>query len=357
MQDTDKNTKRNKVLHSIAFMLILLGAAVSMQYMARNTTWFGTVYARTIYPVLTGTIGRLSGLAPFSIVELGLYIGTIGFAVDLFLHVKSLWKPVWHLAMFTCTLLFLYTINCGVNYYRRPFSSYLELETGNATTQDLVNLCEHLTEQVNGTLKDIRSQEDGEKQLDYEETWNQIGVKSMKHLGEQYPQLKGYYPRPKPVAVSWILSVQQLSGVYAPFTIEANYNREMTDYNIPHTICHELSHLRGFMREDEANFIGYLACIQSDEPAFAYSGYLTGWVYAGNALAKVDTEAYRKLYEQLDDRAKEDLKQHNAFWNKYEGKIAEASTQVNDTYLKINDQSDGVQTYGQVVDLMLAYEK
>ena len=32
----------------------------------------------------------------------------------------------------------------------------------------------------------------------------------------------------------------------------------MPFYNIPHTICHELSHLKGYMREDEANFIGYL---------------------------------------------------------------------------------------------------
>ena len=27
---------------------------------------------------------------------------------------------------------------------------------------------------------------------------------------------------------------------------------------------------------------------------------------------------------------------------------------MNDTYLKMNDQSDGVQSYGRVVDLMLA---
>ena len=105
----------------------------------------------------------------------------------------------------------------------------------------------------------------------------------MIRLGQSYPQLDGYYPYPKPLINSRLLSVQQLCGIYSPFTIEANYNREMPYYNIPHTICHELSHLKGFMREDEANFIGYLACIGSDSPDFRYSGYLTGWVYAGNA--------------------------------------------------------------------------
>ena len=90
----------------------------------------------------------------------------------------------------------------------------------------------------------------------------------MVRLGQSYPQLEGYYPYPKPLINSRLLSVQQLCGIYSPFTIEANYNREMPYYNIPHTICHELSHLKGFMREDEANFIGYLACIGSDSPDF-----------------------------------------------------------------------------------------
>ena len=92
--------------------------------------------------------------------------------------------------------------------------------------------------------------------------------------------------------------MQQLCGVYSPFTVEANYNGDMPDYNVPHTLCHELSHLKGFMREDEANFIGYLACISSENEAFRYSGYLTGWVYAGNALARVDRKRYIELTDQ-----------------------------------------------------------
>ena len=131
----------------------------------------------------------------------------------------------------------------------------------------------------------------------------------------------------------------------------------MTDYNIPHTICHELSHLRGFMREDEANFIGYLACIGSEKEVFRYSGYLTGWVYAGNALAGQDIDSYRELYGKLLPQAAKDLRDNWEFWNRYEGKVAEVSNQVNDTYLKMNDQKEGVKTYGRMVDLMLAYHR
>ena len=174
----------------------------------------------------------------------------------------------------------------------------------------------------------------------------------MVELGEEYPELGGYYPVPKPLAVSRILSVQQLCGVYAPFTVEANFNQEMTTYNIPHTMCHELSHLRGFMQEEEANFIGYLACLKSDRRSFQYSGYLTGWVYATNALAKQDMDKYVELYRQLNEDTVRNLKENTEFWNQYDGKV---SNQMNDTYLKFNDQQDGVQSYGRMVDLMLAY--
>ncbi len=177
----------------------------------------------------------------------------------------------------------------------------------------------------------------------------------MKGLGEEFSDLSGFYPMPKPLLVSSILSVQQLCGIYSPFTVEANYNRDMPLYNIPHTICHELSHLKGFMREDEANFIGYMACIRSDDPVFNYSGYLMGWVYAGNALAAADWDAYMELRDRLPQKALTDLAYNNAFWDSYDSKVAQAATKVNDTYLKLQDQEDGVKSYGRVVDLMLAY--
>ena len=54
------------------------------------------------------------------------------------------------------------------------------------------------------------------------------------------------------------------------------------------------------MREDEANFIGILACTESDDAYFRYSGYLMAWVHAGNALAKADVESFYELHSQLD---------------------------------------------------------
>lgn len=329
---------------------VLLAITVILQAAARTQGGFATWYAHCIYPTLVGTIGRFFGIFPFSVVEIGLYLLIIACIVYAIRFFREPFRLVSRAVCLISVLLFSYTINCGINYYAAPFSQYAKLETGLYTKEELKELCTFLVEKVNETVSTDHFKE-------HREEWEKESVRSMGQAGGQFSCLGGFYPRPKEVACSYILSVQQLCGVYAPFTIEANFNGDMPDYNVPHTLCHELSHLKGFMREDEANFIGYLACVASENQAFQYSGYLTGWVYAGNALASSDMEAYIELWNLLDPQAAEDLRQNNEFWNRYEGKVAEAANQWNDVYLKINDQTDGVQSYGRMVDLMLAYYK
>mgnify|MGYP002675401265 CR=1 FL=1 len=190
-------------------------------------------------------------------------------------------------------------------------------------------------------------------------TWlwhaGRTGQRAMEKLGRRYHRLSGHYPYPKPILNTWILSVQQTTGVYSPFTVEANYNRDIAYYDIPFTICHELSHLRGYMQEEEANFIGVLATIGADDLYFNYSGYVSAWVYAGNALARIDSTAFATLYARINARTRQDMLYNNAYWKQFEGKPAEAHEQLNDAYLKMQGQATGVRSYGHVTDLMLEY--
>ncbi len=339
--------KRDK--RYLASGIVLLGFTAVLQAAARESQAFATWYAHHIYTRIVGVVARIFGVFPVSVVEIALYFLIIGAVV----YVARFWKqPIRVLArtIALCgALLFLYTTNCGINYYGTSFSEYVGLNPGQYSREELKSLCCYLVEKVNENATDESYRRDG--------TWKAEGVKTMEGLARDFPVLGGFYPQPKQVTVSWILSVQQLCGIYSPFTIEANFNGDMPNYNIPHTICHELSHLKGFMREDEANFIGYLACTESENQMFRYSGYLTGWVYAGNALAKSDMDSYIELHKRLCGQAVADLEANNAFWDRYEGKVAEVSNQMNDTYLKINSQEDGVKSYGRMVDLMLEYHK
>lgn len=363
-----KNKNKERLLLLASF--ILLSAFLLLQLAARFVPGFGEWYGTTVYPLLTGSIGWFFGLFPFSAGEMFLYLVLSFFIIYGMFHLRH-WLKILNRAFFLVSLLlFLFTINCGINYYRRPFSQFLPYQTGQYTTKDLEALLSYLTKQVNmaeaartkaarteaaRTEAPLNGEEPGTGRYTKRANIAKEGVRTMERLGAEYPVLDGFYPPPKELLFSRILSVQQLSGIYCPFTIEANYNGEMIDYNIPHTVCHELSHLRGFMLEDEANFIGFLACIGSEDPEFKYSGYVMGFLYAGNALAAEDRESYIKYWRELNENTQAELTANSLFWKHFDTKTAKVAEVINDTYLKVNSQADGVKSYGKAVDLILAW--
>ena len=120
----------------------------------------------------------------------------------------------------------------------------------------------------------------------------------------------------------------QITGIFTPYTFEANINIAAPDYNIPATMCHELAHSRGFMREDEANFIGYLACRESDSAEFQYSGTMLALVHSINRLYDADYDAFLEVNALMSEGVRLDFADNNAYWARYEGPVAEVSTAV-----------------------------
>lgn len=372
--DKNRPKKTKRRLYLLALLLDLLALAANQ--LAARSSAFANAYSHYVYRVLSLGIGSVTGLLPFSVVELLLY-ATILFV--LFDFVKQLRRAscagiarplrhfLGHLFLILSTLLVLYVFLCGINYHRTSFSQEAGLsvtldEHGTVYDEaDLIALCDYLVTEINAT----------EAQLDVpfigqttetpkaSATWlwhaGRTGQRAMEKLGQRYSRLSGHYPFPKPILNTWLLSVQQTTGVYSPFTVEANYNRDIAYYDIPFTICHELSHLRGYMQEEEANFIGVLATIGADDLYFNYSGYVSAWVYAGNALARIDSTAFATLYARINARTRQDMLYNNAYWKQFEGKPAEAHEQLNDAYLKMQGQATGVRSYGHVTDLMLEY--
>ena len=360
------------------YLLVLLLdlLALAANQLAIHSSTFADAYSHYVYRGLSLGIGSVMGLLPFSVVELLLY-ATILFV--LFDFVKQLRRAIragiarpllhflGHLFFILSSLLVLYVFLCGINYHRTSFSE----EAGLSVTidahgtvydeADLIALCDYLVTEINDTEAQLdvpcigQTSETPKPSAAWLWHAGRTGQRAMEKLGQRYHRLSGHYPYPKPILNTWILSVQQTTGVYSPFTVEANYNRDIAYYDIPFTICHELSHLRGYMQEEEANFIGVLATIGADDLYFNYSGYVSAWVYAGNALARIDSTAFATLYARINARTRQDMLYNNAYWQQFEGKPAEAHEQLNDAYLKMQGQTSGVRSYGHVTDLMLEY--
>lgn len=342
-------------------VLVLL--SLLLMSLARNIAGFADWYQLHIYQKQAEFWSGLYGILTFSAAEIYLIILILWVLIRLIKAVRIYkkeknWKSLLagELTFYWCAasvLFFLFVIHGGINYSATSFSEQHELKREGYTLEQLTEVCEQLV----GEICDLSSQVERNKNglfLELEGS-GELAAKAMEQLGETYEGLAGEYPIPKGILNSWVLSYEQLTGIYSPFTIEANYNQEMTAYNIPFTMCHELSHLKGYMREDEANFIAWLACRHADEVSFQYSGALMSWIYCGNELYKYDKETYRELRSYFPEEVNIDLQANTDFWDAHEGVLADVSETVNDTYLKVNQQEMGIQTYDRVVDLIVNY--
>ena len=377
-----KNIKfEKKVQYRLIGAFALLFISVILMLVSLKVNGFAQWYATHIYPLLVSVIGRISGFFSFSLCEIFIYILLIWLIYTLVQAIRkksSLSKKnkedvslpylnmetedskksyliswVSGVLLGAVFLIFLYVICCGINYRRTSFSEESGIIPIEYSAEELKEICVQLTGELNELSDQVLRNEEGIMVLSVDE--GEQAISAMRSLGEEYESLSGYYPRPKKLIVSELLSYQGLSGIYLPFTVEANYNGDMIPYNMPFTACHELSHLRGFMQEDETNFIAFLACIHDENIDFQYSGYMLGWTYCMNALYRMDDESWQEVRGLLDKTIEKDLLANNEFWDHYEGVVSEVSNQMNDLYLKANGESEGVQSYSRIVELIVAY--
>lgn len=367
---------------SIAFLVVLLNV------IAWNSTGFCDAYIKYVFPVWVNTYGRLTALFPFSVGEILLGLGAVIAAAAVILALaaaavwlagrlggkRKLWKGFMRFArrfylFFAWTFLavcLVMTLNCFILYHASTFSeNYFGREKEDYTLEELIAVRNLVVEECNRLALEMEREEDGT--IVYRGDIGDKAIESMQALGITYPQLDGYYPRPKPLYTSDFFCQQYMCGYYFPFSMEANYNNVMYITNLPDTMCHELAHLRGYIFEDEANFISYLACISSEDKFFQYSGYLSVVNYLDNDFYRAvgkDKDAYLSQVWLSKQVISDNMFLTQEEWDRINGKalidtetVDKVSDALVDATLKVNGVKDGMISYSRVVSLLLQYYK
>ena len=181
-------------------------------------------------------------------------------------------------------------------------------------------------------------------------------LKAYDLLESKYPFINNFKSRLKPIALSEPMTYTHISGVYSYYTGESNINTNFPDYTIPFTSAHEMAHQRGFARENEANFVAFLVCCESNDPYIRYSGYLNMYEYVTNALYLASREDYYSSFYSLDIKVRCEMAKYSEFFEQYKDSTAsKVSGTLNDNYLKSQGIVEGEKSYGLVVDLAVNY--
>lgn len=251
-----------------------------------------------------------------------------------------------------------YVFMLGVGYQRTKLNSRLGIPVAEITEQTLTDTMLALKAECEALLDEISFEDGGSSVSDisFDETCDEI-LLGYERLEGDYPELdiKTFDSRAKQVYLSKGLTAFEISGVYTFFTGESNVNVYYPEYGIPFTMAHELAHQRGIARENEANFVAFLACIRADSAYVRYSAYMNMFEYVSSALSRTNKEKFREVYSSVDGRMKGEISAFNDFYYAHKNELmSKISDFLNDNYLKASG-TEGIISYGLVVELCVAY--
>lgn len=251
---------------------------------------------------------------------------------------------------------------CGLDwmwnaaYYAPTFAQRSGLEVQPYSVETLEQVTALFAQKAAEYASQVQRDEDGLFAEDTAAIFEK-GPVIYENLSQEFSCLELEHPtRAKPIFCSRLQSILGFTGVYFPFTGEANVNVDAPACLLPATIAHEMAHQRMVAAEQEANFVGIAAAVTSGEAVYVYSGYLMGLIQLCNALYPVDAEGWSAIVEQyFTPELAADWNDNNAYWAELSSPVEDAAEQVYDSFLKGNDQELGMRSYGACVDLLVAY--
>ncbi len=279
---------RKPKYRKILLTLLLLSAVGNL---AGCIPAFCDWYTDHIYCLIEGGISRLTAPVPVAVGELLMYLGVLLVLLAvlflillLFLRKKAGYRRFCrgYYKTFLMTLIcvvFVYTF-----FWVIPFRGTV-LGQGNPgkrtsfTFEEIRALTVYAANGVNAAAEEIEITADGKVDFPTESGIMPKIAAAMQGLSGDFPRLNGYYPPVKTALCSDILERMGIGGYNYIYTMEPTRNKYLTPTYLPILDAHELSHHKGYYKENEANFLSELALSQSDDPFLRFSGFWDMYQY------------------------------------------------------------------------------
>ncbi|MBL7472147.1 DUF3810 domain-containing protein [Robertkochia sediminum] len=319
--------------------------------------WYSQGFFRAISTAFRYTFGWL----PFSVGDI--FYTLLGILVIRFLilkgplFIRSTREFFRQLFMGISMLYFTFHLFWGLNYYRLPLNEKLHLDN-TYTTEELFAFTEKLIEKANNAHAKVANHDTLKVTIPYshKEIYN-MSSEGYKTLAAEFPHLDYTPSSLKTSLYSLPLTYMGYSGYLNPFTQEAQVNGMQTDFKYPVVSCHEIAHQLGYSAENEANFIGYLAAVNNKDLYFQYSAYIYVLRYCLGEVKRRDPTAFEHFNRTINKGILKNFIEVSDFWRKYQNPAEPVFKSTFNTYLKANNQKDGIKSYSYVVALLVNYHK
>ncbi|MCF6296583.1 MAG: DUF3810 domain-containing protein [Flavobacteriaceae bacterium] len=352
--------KRNKVLS--IFLFIQIGLVYILSYFPLFIEKF---YSNGIYIYISTFFRTIFGWVPFSIgdlIYLVLILLTIRFLISFFKDKNKNLKSILFQALASFSIFyFCFYFFWALNYSRPSIINSLQLESKESNSpvniEELKNITNKLLYRVTYLQKKLTINDSLPVIVPYstKEVIN-LTVIGYQNLNKKFNQFQYKTPSLKKSLFSLPITYIGFSGYFNPLTGEAQVDYLIPKISLPMTCSHEVAHQLGIASESEANFIGYLAANFHKDKYFRYSANLSAFRYALFDIYRHDEKLYQEYLLKIPLGVIKNMKESKEFWKKYENPVEPIFKVFYDNYLKINQQEDGLESYNNMVELLIAYD-
>jgi hypothetical protein len=350
---------KNRLRNAIA--IAILPQIALVLWFRQHPGFIETWYSKGVYLHISAFFRRLYGWIPFSVGDC-LYALLLIYAIWYLVRNrrKIRLKPLEFLRNATMVLsvgYFTFHLMWGLNYYRERLYISLDLEEGYSQEE-----LRALTEQLVARTNELQLELTGDTLLPVEVPYNREGIllktlEGYERLGGKYPSLRYGHPSIKKSLFSTLLTYMGYGGYLNPFTNEAQVNRKIPLFRYPVICGHEIGHQLGYSAENETNFIGYLVTASNEDPYFRYAAYAYAASYCLSEINVRDPVASKRIYAGFHKGVQRNFMELEEFWKGYENPMEPLFKNIFNTFLRANNQMEGIRSYNRIVTLLVTYHK
>ncbi|TXH20683.1 MAG: DUF3810 domain-containing protein [Chitinophagaceae bacterium] len=346
-------------------VLLLVVFSLCIHFFARNTSWVDDFYAQSTYLYIAKGLRFLMGWIPFSLGDLFYLLIIILLLKSVFIFIKKvknkkLLVQNWQLKLskfisVICIVYISFQLLWGLNYSRTGVSKDFDLYIDSVNTSDLDTLVYALHQKLNEKARVVYGSD--RSSLHSDKVIFTTASEAYKKLSNTYPWLN-YQPHSiKPTFFGFILNYSGFLGYYNPFSGEAQVNTTVPAFMHPFVAVHEIAHQLGYAKENEANFIGFLAGKNSNDVNMQYAIYYDMYQYAVNDLWQLDSLKAKRYEYTLHRQVKADMLVNYQFYKDKKSPLEPFVRWIYSRFLIINNQPSGLYSYNEVVGWLIAYYK
>ncbi|CAH0154284.1 hypothetical protein SRABI27_00611 [Pedobacter sp. Bi27] len=342
------------IIATAAFLVFLLGLSESLTE---------KIYSNNLYPIISKLLRFLSALFPFAIGDV-LYILLVACLLWYFFKIFKKYrakeinlKQVGIKCINLILALYLvFKLSWALNYSRPAIAKKLGIADEKYNTAQLVTLGKYYLIKITYLKLKIDSMNSRPKQYSVA-ALSKTATRSYQFQAEQNTVFNYTIPSVKACLFANYVAKSGIEGYYNPLSGEANINMNLPPFILPFTICHEIAHQTGIAKEDEANLLGYITAIKSDDINFQYAGYYCMFRSILWEIRMKSPNDYQMIFDRIAPTVLADFKTENQFWLKNNSDMSKYMSVAFDRLLKLNNQKKGIDSYQDIVLWLYNYHK